>query len=109
MESRDRSEAHEAAHRDHLNGAKLEHLGQTLASLPNLRAELARMQITTDAQGAFVHRVAWKMEHPGPDTMLAVLESKAAEALLGKAGKAATTRNWGTVQKLLALVDKTAT
>lgn len=36
-----------------------------------------------------------------------ILESKAAEALLGKAGKAATTRNWGTVQKLLALVDKT--
>ena len=64
--------------RDHLNGAKLEHMGQTLASLPNLRAELARMHILTDAQAAFVHRVAWKMEHPGPDTMLAVLESKAA-------------------------------
>lgn len=35
-----------------------------------------------------------------------ILESKAAEALLGKAGKAATTRNWGTVQKLLALAEK---
>ena len=35
-----------------------------------------------------------------------ILESKAAEALLGKAGKAATTRNGGTVQKLLALVEK---
>ena len=70
--------------RDHLIGAKLEHLGQTLASLPNLRAELARMHIATDAQAAFLHRVAWKMEHPGPDTLLAVLESKAAanEAVL---------------------------
>nr|WP_298124414.1 DUF1697 domain-containing protein [uncultured Pseudoxanthomonas sp.] len=38
-----------------------------------------------------------------------ILESKAAEALLGKAGKATTTRNWGTVQKLLALVDKAGT
>jgi alkylation response protein AidB-like acyl-CoA dehydrogenase len=64
--------------RDHLLGAKLEHLGQPLASLPNLRAELARMQITADAQGAFVHQVAWRMENPRPDTMLAVLESKAA-------------------------------
>ncbi|MBD9480703.1 DUF1697 domain-containing protein [Pseudoxanthomonas sp. PXM02] len=35
-----------------------------------------------------------------------ILESKAGEALVGKAGKAATTRNWGTVQKLQALVDK---
>lgn len=35
-----------------------------------------------------------------------ILESKAGEALVGKAGKAATTRNWATVQKVLALVDK---
>lgn len=32
-----------------------------------------------------------------------ILESKAGEALLGKAGKAATTRNWATVLKLSAL------
>jgi uncharacterized protein (DUF1697 family) len=35
-----------------------------------------------------------------------ILESKAAEALLGKAGKTATTRNWATVQKLQALAEK---
>nr|WP_298133236.1 DUF1697 domain-containing protein [uncultured Pseudoxanthomonas sp.] len=35
-----------------------------------------------------------------------ILESKAAEALLGKVGKAATTRNWATVQKLQALMEK---
>lgn len=35
-----------------------------------------------------------------------ILESKAGEALVGKAGKAATTRNWATVLKLKALVDK---
>jgi alkylation response protein AidB-like acyl-CoA dehydrogenase len=64
--------------KDHLTGARLEHLGQPLAALPNLRAELARMQIVTDTQAAFLHQVAWRMEHPRPDTMLAVLESKAA-------------------------------
>jgi alkylation response protein AidB-like acyl-CoA dehydrogenase len=70
--------------RQHLSDAKLEHLGQPLSSLPNLRADLARMRITTDAQGAFVEHVAGKMESPQPDTMLAVLESKASatEALL---------------------------
>lgn len=35
-----------------------------------------------------------------------ILESKAGEALVGKAGKAATTRNWATVLKLQALVEK---
>jgi alkylation response protein AidB-like acyl-CoA dehydrogenase len=64
--------------REHLLGAKLEHLGQSLAALPNLRAELAKMQITADTQAAFLHHVAWKMENPRPDTMLAVLGSKAA-------------------------------
>jgi uncharacterized protein (DUF1697 family) len=33
-----------------------------------------------------------------------ILESRAGEALLGKAGRVATTRNWATVLKLLALV-----
>lgn len=35
-----------------------------------------------------------------------ILESKAGEALVGKGGKAATTRNWATVLKLQALADK---
>lgn len=35
-----------------------------------------------------------------------ILESKAAEALLGKAGKSVTTRNWATVLKLQALVSE---
>jgi uncharacterized protein (DUF1697 family) len=33
-----------------------------------------------------------------------ILESKAAEALLGKAGRAATTRNWATTLKIHAIV-----
>jgi len=35
-----------------------------------------------------------------------ILKSKAGEALLGKAGKAATTRNWATVLKLHALASE---
>ena len=36
-----------------------------------------------------------------------ILDSKAAVALMGKAGKAATTRNWATVLKLQALAAET--
>jgi uncharacterized protein (DUF1697 family) len=35
-----------------------------------------------------------------------ILESKAAEAVLGKSGKAVTTRNWATVLKLHALANQ---
>lgn len=35
-----------------------------------------------------------------------ILESKAGEALLGKAGKSVTTRNWGTTLKLQALLAR---
>jgi alkylation response protein AidB-like acyl-CoA dehydrogenase len=66
--------------RQHLLSAQLEHLGQPLASLPNLRARLAQMQITVDTQQAFLEHVAARMDMPGPDTLLAVLESKAAAA-----------------------------
>jgi alkylation response protein AidB-like acyl-CoA dehydrogenase len=66
--------------RQHLLATNLEHLGQPLAALMNLRARLAQMRITVDTQQAFVEHVAGRMEAPGPDTLLAVLESKAAAA-----------------------------
>jgi alkylation response protein AidB-like acyl-CoA dehydrogenase len=66
--------------RRHLLASKLEHLGQPLASLMNLRARLAQMQIAGDSQQALLDHVATRMETPGPETMLAVLESKAAAA-----------------------------
>jgi alkylation response protein AidB-like acyl-CoA dehydrogenase len=68
------------ATRRHLLGARLEHLGQTLADLPGPRANLARMQLTTDIHEAFLDHVAGHLEAPGPDTLLAVLECKAAAA-----------------------------
>src|SRR5262249_43312495 len=66
--------------RHHLRAARLEHLGQSLADLPTLRARLAQMQVAADTQQAFLGHVADRMERAGPDTLLAVLESKAAAA-----------------------------
>lgn len=66
--------------RAHLLASKLEHLGQSLASLMNLRTRLAQMQIVVDTQQAFLEHVAAKMEAPDDMTLLAVLESKAAAA-----------------------------
>jgi alkylation response protein AidB-like acyl-CoA dehydrogenase len=68
------------ATRKHLLSARLDHLGQTLAALPNLRARLARMQIQVDVQSAFLAEAARQMEQPGPATLLTLLEVKAAAA-----------------------------
>jgi alkylation response protein AidB-like acyl-CoA dehydrogenase len=66
------------ATRQHLLGASFEHLGQSLASLPNLRARLAQMQIIVDTQQAFLDFAANQMANPGPNTLLTLLECKAA-------------------------------
>jgi alkylation response protein AidB-like acyl-CoA dehydrogenase len=68
------------ATRKHLMAAQLDHLGQRLVHLPTLRARLAQMRIAVDVQQAFVEHVADRMERPNAETMLAVLESKAAAA-----------------------------
>jgi alkylation response protein AidB-like acyl-CoA dehydrogenase len=64
--------------RQHLLSSRLEHMNESLTSLMNLRARLAQMQIKVDTHRAFLAHVAGRMENPAPDTMLAVLESKAA-------------------------------
>jgi alkylation response protein AidB-like acyl-CoA dehydrogenase len=69
-----------ASIRRHLLGARLEHLGQALAALPNLRARLAQMQVAVATQEAFLDHAAQQVESPGPGTLLAVLQSKAAAA-----------------------------
>jgi alkylation response protein AidB-like acyl-CoA dehydrogenase len=63
----------------HLNGARFEHLGQTLGeSLPTLRAQLATMQIDTDGLAARIDDLVDHLERPRDTTTLRVLESKAA-------------------------------
>jgi uncharacterized protein (DUF1697 family) len=65
---------------------------QSLKPLVSLAHERERFVITKDA--AYLHC-------PG-----ALLESKVAEALLGKVGKSVTSRNWATVLKLAAHLER---
>jgi alkylation response protein AidB-like acyl-CoA dehydrogenase len=74
------SRAAAEATRQHMLSAKFDHLGQSLAALATLRARLGQMFIAVDVQQAFVEHVAGLMENPGPTTLLALLESKAAAA-----------------------------
>ena len=63
----------------HLKSARFEHLGATLGeALPNLRAQLATMQIETDGLAARLNDTVNHLESPGELTMLRVLEVKAA-------------------------------
>ncbi|HEY7293187.1 MAG TPA: acyl-CoA dehydrogenase family protein [Vicinamibacterales bacterium] len=63
----------------HLKSARFEHLGATLGeALPNLRAQLATMQIETDGLASRLDDVIDHLERPDELTMLRVLEAKAA-------------------------------
>jgi len=63
----------------HLKSARFEHLGATLGeALPNLRAQLATMQIETDGLAARLTDAIGHLESPNDLTMLRVLEIKAA-------------------------------
>src|ERR1043166_3266647 len=63
----------------HLKNATFEHLGQTLGeALPNLRAQLADMQMDTDGLAARIDDLVDHLEKPNDATMLRVLETKAA-------------------------------
>jgi alkylation response protein AidB-like acyl-CoA dehydrogenase len=61
-------------------GTTFEHLGQTLADLPTIRANIARMRITTDTVRALVLDALDALESGRDDAMLRVLEIKAAAA-----------------------------
>jgi alkylation response protein AidB-like acyl-CoA dehydrogenase len=68
----------------HVSGARLEHLNHSLADLPTIRAYVARMRIKTDMTDALLMDALDALESGRADTMLHVLEVKAA------AGEAAT-------------------
>jgi alkylation response protein AidB-like acyl-CoA dehydrogenase len=69
---------------DHVAGTKFEHLGQSLSDLPTIRAYVARMRIKTDMARALLLDTLDAIETGRPDSMLRVLEVKAA------AGEAST-------------------
>jgi alkylation response protein AidB-like acyl-CoA dehydrogenase len=62
----------------HASGTQFEHLGSSLADLPTLRAYIARMRVATDMARCLLLDTAAAMESGRPDTMLRVLECKAA-------------------------------
>lgn len=68
----------------HVAGTNLEHLGNSLADLPTVRAYIARMRIKTDMARSLLIDTFTALETGREDTMLRVLEVKAA------AGEAAT-------------------
>ena len=62
----------------HVTNTRLEHMNSSLAELPTLRAQIARMRIETDRARAHLGAVLDSLETPGPATQLMVLEAKAA-------------------------------
>ena len=62
----------------HVAGTSFEHLGQSLGDLPTIRAYLARMRIKTDLARALLLDPLDALEGNRADTMLRVLETKAA-------------------------------
>jgi alkylation response protein AidB-like acyl-CoA dehydrogenase len=68
----------------HITTTQFEHLGQTLADLPTIRAYLSRMRIKTDAARSLLLDSLNALEQGRSDAMLRVLQVKAA------AGEAST-------------------
>lgn len=68
----------------HVTSTRLEHLGQSLADLPTVRAYVSRMRIKTDMAKALLMDALDALEQGREDAMLRVLEVKAA------AGEAST-------------------
>jgi len=68
----------------HVTRTKLEHLSQSLADLPTIRAYLSRMRIKTDMARALLLDAIDALEQGREDAMLRILEVKAA------AGEAST-------------------
>jgi alkylation response protein AidB-like acyl-CoA dehydrogenase len=64
----------------HAGGARLEHLGSTLADIPGVRARLAEAKIRHAQARAYLYEVAARIEHGSPDAMVGVLALKAAAA-----------------------------
>jgi alkylation response protein AidB-like acyl-CoA dehydrogenase len=62
----------------HVGTARLEHLDQSLAALPTIRAQIARMGTTLAAQWAYLKSAAVSISAPDDDTLTHVLGVKAA-------------------------------
>lgn len=61
----------------HVASARLEHLGQSLAALPTIRGQIARMGISLAAQKAYLNLAANSVSFPDETTLTHVLGVKA--------------------------------
>ncbi len=64
----------------HAGGARLEHLGSSLADIPGVRARLAEAKVRHAQARAYLYSVAAEIEAGAPDAPLGVLALKAAAA-----------------------------
>jgi alkylation response protein AidB-like acyl-CoA dehydrogenase len=62
----------------HASAARFDHLGESLASLPTIRAQLSRMQVAVDSSDAYLRAAAASVAAPDDGTLLKVLSIKAA-------------------------------
>lgn len=62
---------------DHVTHARFEESNRSLADLPTLRAQIAKMRVETDRARAHLGAVLDALDAPGPATQLMVLEAKA--------------------------------
>jgi alkylation response protein AidB-like acyl-CoA dehydrogenase len=65
---------------EHARGARLEHLGSSLADIPGVRARLAGAKVRHAQGRAYLYSVAEAIEHGAPDAQVGVLALKAATA-----------------------------
>lgn len=72
------SEGAVAAAVKHTSGARLEHLDTSLADLPTIRAQLAKMSLDLATTRTYVDATAGRLVEPAEDTRLHVLGVKAA-------------------------------
>ena len=65
----------------HTSSARLEHMGETLASaIPGIRARLARMQLAIDSTSALLDQTLTRIESGSENAMLGILGVKAVAA-----------------------------
>jgi alkylation response protein AidB-like acyl-CoA dehydrogenase len=62
----------------HASGARFQHLGESLADLPTIRAQLSRMALELEMARAYVEKAARSIAKPDDSTLLHVLGVKAA-------------------------------
>jgi alkylation response protein AidB-like acyl-CoA dehydrogenase len=65
---------------EHARGARLEHLGSSLADIPGVRARLAGAKVRHVQGRSYLYSVAEAIERAAPDAQVGVLALKAATA-----------------------------